>query len=89
MAFNNYGSPATRYGLNAGLSVVEVDDIPISNLDDFKESIRSKKINDTIKLGTLSWNGSKSVITMKLNNRYWPAYEINRNGYEWNRTVIK
>ena len=89
VAFNNYGSPATRYGLNAGLSIVEVDDIPISNLDDFKESIRSKKINDTIKLGTLSWNGSKSVITMKLNNRYWPAYEIKRNGYEWNRTVIK
>ena len=89
VAFNNYGSPATRYGLNAGLSIVEVDDTPISNLDDFKESIRSKKINGTIKLGTLSWNGSKNVITMKLNNRYWPAYEIKRNGYEWNRTVIK
>ena len=89
VAFNNYGSPATRYGLNAGLSVVEVDDAPISDLDDFKESIRSKKINDTIKLGTLSWNGSKNVITMKLNNRYWPVYEIKRNGYEWNRTVIK
>ena len=89
VAFNNYGSPATRYGLNAGLSVVEVDDTPISNLVDFKESIRSKKINDTIKLSTLSWNGSKNVITMKLNNRYWPAYEIKRNGYEWNRTVIK
>ena len=89
VAFNNYGSPATRYGLNAGLSVVEVDDTPISDLDDFKESIRSKKINDTIKLGTLSWNGSKNVITMKLNNRYWPAYEIKRNGYEWDRTVIK
>ena len=89
VAFNNYGSPATRYGLNAGLSVVEVDDTPISDLDDFKESIRSKKINDTIKLGTLSWNGSKNVITMKLNNRYWPTYEIKRNEYEWNRTVIK
>ena len=72
MAFNNYGSPATRYGLNAGLSVVEVDDL-YSDLDDFKEGIRSKKINDTIKLGTLSWNGSKNVITMKLNNRYWPT----------------
>ena len=89
VAFNNYGSPATRYGLNAGLSIIEVDDNPISDLDDFKESIRSKRINDTIKLGALSWNGSKSVITMKLNNRYWPAYEIKRNGYEWDRTVIK
>ena len=89
VAFNNYGSPATRYGLSAGLSVIEVDDTPISNLIDFKESIRSKKISDTIKLGTLSWNGSKNVITMKLNNRYWPAYEIKKNGYEWNRAVIK
>ena len=89
VAFNNYGSPATRYGLSAGLSIIEVDDTPISNLADFKESVRSKKFNDTIKLSTLSWNGSKNVITMKLNNRYWPAYEIKKNGYEWNRSVIE
>tara|TARA_B100000700_G_C14867692_1_gene771840 strand:+ start:63 stop:812 length:750 start_codon:yes stop_codon:yes gene_type:complete len=89
VAFNNYGSPATRYGLSAGLSIIEVDDTPISNLADFKESVRSKKFNDTIKLATLSWNGSKNVITMKLNNRYWPAYEIKKNGYEWNRSVIE
>ena len=87
MAFNNYGSPATRYGLKAGLSIIAVDDIPTPNLDIFKKIVMKKTSNDSIKLNVVSWNGSHSVVTLKLNNKYWPSYEISQEENIWKRIV--
>jgi S1-C subfamily serine protease len=88
VAFNNYGSPATRYGLKAGLSIIAVDDIPTPNLDIFKKIVMDKPSNDSIKLNVVSWNGSHSVVTLKLNNKYWPSYEISQKENIWKRNAF-
>jgi S1-C subfamily serine protease len=87
VAYYSYGSPATRYGLWAGRRVVEVDEIPTPDLQAFVDVVTKKQDHASVRLKTITWNGSVEVITMKLDNQYWPAYEIRRsddNG--WSRT---
>jgi len=88
VAFFSYGSPATRYGLWAGRRVVEIDETPTPNLDAFVDAIASKQDQESVRIKTVTWNGATEVITLKLDNQYWPAYEIRRTGDVWVRTSI-
>ena len=38
--------------------------------------------------GVITWNGAVQVITLKLDNQYWPAYEIRRTDDGWIRESI-
>ncbi|MEM1175173.1 MAG: trypsin-like peptidase domain-containing protein [Pseudomonadota bacterium] len=88
VAFFSYGSPATRYGLWAGRRVVEIDETPIAHLQDFVDVVSSKEDQESIRIKTVSWNGAIDVITLKLDNQYWPAYEIRRDNDGWRRLDI-
>jgi pro-apoptotic serine protease NMA111 len=88
VAFFSYGSPATRYGLWAGRRIVEVDDTPTPNLQTFVETVAGKQDQSSVRLKTVSWNDAVEVITLKLDNQYWPAYEIRRTDHGWRRTPI-
>ena len=88
VAFFSYGSPATRYGLWAGRRVIEVDDTPTPNLEAFLEAISAKQDRESVRLKTVTWNEVVEVITLKLDNQYWPAYEIRRTEDGWQRTNI-
>jgi C-terminal processing protease CtpA/Prc len=83
VAFFSYGSPATRYGLWAGRRVVAVDDTPTPDLQTFVETVSGKQDQASLRLRTVTWNNAVEVITLKLDNQYWPAYEVRRtdNGY--------
>ena len=86
IAFFSYGSPATRYGLWAGRRLVEVDDTPTPDLQAFVDAIAGKEDQESVRLKTVTWNGSVEVITLKLDNQYWPAYEIRRTENGWQRS---
>jgi S1-C subfamily serine protease len=89
VAYFSYGSPATRYGLWAGRRIVQVDDTPTPDLEAFIGIVSGRKDQASVRLTTVTWNGAVEVITLKLDNQYWPAYEIRRtadNG--WVRTSI-
>jgi len=88
VAFFSYGSPATRYGLWAGRRVVEVDDTPTPNLEAFVDAVVGKEDQASVRLKTVTWNGAIEVITLKLDNQYWPAYEIKRTKDGWQRSRI-
>ena len=88
VAFFSYGSPATRYGLWAGRRVVEVDDMPTPNLQAFVDAVAGKEDQASVRLKTVTWNGAVEVITLKLDNQYWPAYEIRRTHNGWRRSAI-
>jgi pro-apoptotic serine protease NMA111 len=89
VAYFAYGSPSTRYGLFAGRRIVEVDGRPIADLDAFIAAVSGRPDRSSVRLKTVTWNGSTGVTTMKLDQNYWPAYDLRRNpAGEWERKAI-
>ena len=88
IAFFSYGSPSTRYGLWAGRRIVAVDDTETPDLQSFVDVVKGKDDQAPVRLKTVSWNGAVEVITLKLDNQYWPAYEIRLTEDGWQRAPI-
>lgn len=86
VAYFSYGSPATRYGLWAGRRVVEVNETVTPDLQAFVDAVKDIEHRESVRLKTVTWNGTTEVITLKLDNQYWPAYEIRRQENGWRRT---
>jgi S1-C subfamily serine protease len=88
VAYFSYGSPATRYKLFAGRRIVEVDGRATPDLDAFIATVRGRADRSSLRLKTITWNGSTEVITLKLDRHYWPAYELTRSADGWQRRPI-
>ena len=88
VAFFSYGSPATRYGLWAGRRVIQIDETPIPDLQAFVDAVSGKQDQSSVRVKTVTWNGTVDVITLKLDNQYWPAYEIHRTENGWRRVAL-
>ena len=88
VAFFSYGSPATRHQLFAGRRIVEVDGRPTPDLDAFIAAVRGRADRSSLRLRTVTWNGSTEVITLKLDRHYWPAYELRRTPDGWQRRTV-
>jgi S1-C subfamily serine protease len=89
VSFFFYGSPATHYGLYAGRRITEVDGQPTPDLDAFIKAVRGRPDRSSVRLKTVSWNSQVDVITLKLDDHYWPAYELDRQSDgRWTRTAI-
>jgi hypothetical protein len=58
-------------------------------LDAFIKAVSGREDRSAMRLRTMSWNGSVEVITLKLDNRYWPTYELRRTDNGWERTALK
>jgi S1-C subfamily serine protease len=82
-----FGSPATRYRLEATGRIVEVDGTPVSDLDGFLALVADKRDGDAVRLETVDLDGRPAVITLKLDLEYWPTYELRRTGAGWERIV--
>jgi len=88
VGYFSYGSPATRYQLWAGRRIVEVDGQPTPDLDAFIKAVSGRPDRSSVRLRTMAWNGAVDVITLKLDKRYWPTYELNRTEQGWVRTML-
>jgi len=88
VAYFAYGSPATRYQLFAGRRIVEVDGRPTPDIDAFIAAVRGREDRSSVRLKTMTWNGSVDVTTLKLDNQYWPAAELRRTANGWERREI-
>jgi S1-C subfamily serine protease len=89
VGYYSYGSPATRYQLWAGRRIVEVDGQPTPDLDSFIKAVAGRPDRSSVRLRTMAWNGAVDVITLKLDTRYWPAYELKRTPSGWDRTKLE
>ncbi|HWP95012.1 MAG TPA: trypsin-like peptidase domain-containing protein [Gammaproteobacteria bacterium] len=85
VAYYSFGSPASRYGLTPGRRIVEVDGRPTPDLDAFLAAVASKQDRDPVRLKTVHWSGRVEVITLKLDLRYWPTYELRMTPAGWTR----
>ncbi|MBM4219103.1 MAG: PDZ domain-containing protein [Gammaproteobacteria bacterium] len=88
VAFFMYGSPAARYKLWAGRRITEVDGIPVADLDAFIRAVSGRPDSTSVRLKTVTWNGSVGIMTLRLDQHYWPAYELRRTGTGWKRIPI-
>ena len=85
VSYFGFGSPASRSGLFAGRRIVAVDGQPTADLDEFLEIVGSRDNRESVRLNTVTWNNVSDVITLKLDNHYWPSYELRREGESWQR----
>ena len=89
VAYFAYGSPATRHGLFAGRRIIEVDGRPTPDLDAFIAAVRGREDRSSVRLKTVTWNGTTGVTTLKLDQNYWPTYELRRTADgDWERKAI-
>jgi hypothetical protein len=88
VAYFSYGSPSTRYGLWAGRRVVEVNETPTRDLQAFIDAVKDIRHRESVRLKTVTSNGTTEVITLKLDTQYWPAYEIRRTDSGWRRSAF-
>ncbi len=81
------GSPAQHYGIR-GLLITKIDEHPTPDLDSLIEVIQGKKDRDSVKLTVLDMKGKTRVITLQLNNNFWPMAQITNTGNGWRRTEL-
>ncbi|HEX2586555.1 MAG TPA: PDZ domain-containing protein, partial [Steroidobacteraceae bacterium] len=89
VSYFTYGSPSARYQLWAGRSIVAVDDQPTPDLDSFIKAVTHREDRSAVRLKTVNLNGAVDVITLKLDLRYWPTYELVRTAAGWERKALK
>ncbi len=86
VAYYLYGSPASRSGLWAPRRIVEVDGEPTPDLDAFLAAVTGKPDRTAVLLKTLTWNNAVEVLTLKLDQHYWPTYDLRRTEAGWERS---
>lgn len=85
VASYSYGSPATRYGLYAMQRIVEIDGLPINTTDDFVNAVKGKKHQESVLVKTLDFRDNAKVVTLRIDNNYWPFYEIKYQDGRWEK----
>jgi len=85
VASYSYGSPATRYGVYAMQRIVEIDGQPIETTEDFVKAVKGKQHQTSVLIKTLDFNNNSNVITLKIDNNYWPFYEMKYQNGHWQK----
>jgi pro-apoptotic serine protease NMA111 len=89
VSYYNFGSPASRSGLFAGRRVVAVNGQPTLDMESFVRTVDGLAGDASVRLQTVTWNDVPEVITLKLDELYWPSYELRREGGGWQRHAIQ
>jgi len=85
--YYNFGSPASRYGLTPGQTILAVDGRATPDMDSFIAAVKDMRDGATVRLSVRSWDGMRQIITLKLDLRYWPTYEVIHTQQGWQRKI--
>ena len=88
VAWQWYGSPASRDGLRPTRHITQVGDVATPDLDAFIEAIRGLPDRQSVRVKTVLLNGREDVLSVRLDQTYWPASEISHAEDGWRRTDI-
>ncbi|MCP3674106.1 MAG: hypothetical protein GY829_06500, partial [Gammaproteobacteria bacterium] len=81
----NAGSPAQHFAIR-GMLITEIDERPTPDLDSFIAIVKDKQDRDSVRLKVMDLKGRTKVITLQLNNNYWPMAQILHTENGWVRT---
>ena len=65
-----------------------MDGKPTPDLDAFIAAVQGRPDRSSVRLKTVTWNGSTGVTTLKLDQNYWPTHELRRTPAGWERRRI-
>jgi S1-C subfamily serine protease len=85
VASYSYGSPATRYGVFAMQRIVAIDGKAIDTTVDFINAVKGKKHQSTVLIKTLDFQNNAKVITLRVDNHYWPFFEMKYSDGQWQK----
>lgn len=88
VAYFNFGSPASRSGLYAGRRIVAVNGRPTPDLERFVAAVGGLEDGESVRLNTVTWNEVPEVITLEVDEQYWPAEQLVRERDAWSRSPI-
>jgi S1-C subfamily serine protease len=89
VSFYNFGSPASRAGLVAGRRISAVNGLPTSDIESFVDAVSALNDSDSVRLNVVNFNNVPDVITLELDEDFWPAHEIVRVGDRWQRMPLR
>lgn len=85
IASYSYGSPASRHNIYAMRKIIEVNGQKVTTNQDFINVVKNQKHRDSVLLKMIDFNKNISVKTIKLDNHYWPFYEVKYDNGEWHK----
>ena len=88
VALFRYGSPATRYGLWAGLRITEVDGKKTPDLDSFLAAVSGRPLGGSLRLKVVNLNNQTDVITLRPDPEYWPTVDLRKQATGWERRLV-
>jgi S1-C subfamily serine protease len=88
VALFRYGSPATRYGLWAGLRITEVDGKKTPDLDSFLAAVSGRPRGGSLRLKVVNLNNQTDVITLRPDPEYWPTVDLRKQATGWERRLV-
>ncbi|HLW74155.1 MAG TPA: trypsin-like peptidase domain-containing protein, partial [Gammaproteobacteria bacterium] len=88
VVYYNFGSPASRYGLSGGWRVIGVNGVSTPDMDSFIGAVQALKDRDNVRLAVQGLDGTGQIITLKLDQRYWPTYEVIHTDDGWVRKAL-
>jgi hypothetical protein len=74
--------------LFAGRRIASVNGIATPDLDRFVSVVRGLGDGESVRIETVSFNNVPEVITLELDEHYWPADELVRTGTDWQRLPL-
>ena len=85
VAHTEDGSPALWDGLWRNRFVVAVDGEPVGDLDEFLARVGERPADEITRLTVVSMSGRRQIVTVQPEYRFWPTFEVRRDGGRWHR----
>jgi len=77
------GSPASRYGLDAVMRILEIENNKVADLNDFIKLVTKCRDKEYIQIKIKDLIDREKIITLKQDLRYWPTRKVYRENGAW------
>ncbi len=84
-----FGSPADRYGVRATDRILQVDGVPVEDLDGFLEAVGALPPDQAVRLLLADLAGRTRLVTLTPDPAWWPTETFTWEGDRWVRRRVE